>query len=446
MKKNDVVTVTCDEVSLEGYGIVKPEGFVVFVRGLWKGDTARIIITRIEKRYGYGKILEMIQPSDAHIEDGCAGYPRCGGCSFRGIRYKDELAWKEQKVRECLKERISDGAVFEPAAGSLKTDRYRNKLQAPVSYADGKLSWGFYRVHSHDLIKLEDCLIEDETAVHLVNALCDELSDDAYGTYLRHILIRHGEVSGEYMIVLVSKVIELPGLAQKMESFIQRHPEVKSVILNHNPDDTNVILGKEDIRIAGNDVIRDTLKDLSFEISAHSFYQVNPLQCVNLYDEAKKFAGLTGKETVIDLYCGTGTITMWMADQAKEVIGIEIVKSAVTNAIQSSKKNGIGNVRFLCEDAGKGAEILRKEGKKADVVIVDPPRKGMDERSKENVLSFEPDRIVYVSCNPMTLARDLEWFDKHGYKTARIRPYDMFPRTPHVETVVLMLNTNCGMR
>ena len=442
MKKNEIFECVCEEVSDEGYGIVKPEGFVLFVRGLWRGDTARIIVTKLEKRYGYGRILEILVPSPVRTENTCPSYPRCGGCGLRHITYEEECAWKEEKVRRALSKIPGWDAEFYPIVPSPAEDGYRNKLQAPLAYRDGILSWGFYRVHSHDLIPMKECLIENENAVRLINELTQKLSDEAIAPYLRHILIRHGEKSGEYMIVIVARRKELPGLSQIAEEFRLNHPEVVSVILNINGDETNVILGKEDVLLSGRESIRDTLGELQFEISAHSFYQVNPRQCVNLYNEAGKFAGLTRKDTVLDLYCGTGTIALWMADKAGEVLGIEIVPSAIENARKNASRNRISNASFLCEDAGKGAEILRKEKKHADVIIVDPPRKGMDETARKVCVKFDPERIVYVSCNPVTLARDLAWFEENGYHVKKARPFDMFPRTFHVESVVLMSRTD----
>ena len=340
-------------------------------------------------------------------------------------------------VEELFQRQLSSSFKVEPLVTMEDPTHYRNKLQAPISIDNNKLTWGFYRTNSHDLIPVASCQIEDEKANELMNELLPLLNKLNKETF-RHVLIKTGKTSKEVMVVVITRDREVPGLKEVAQQFTLAHPEVKSFMQNINPKETNVILGRELVLLAGQETIEDTLGKLNFKISAFSFYQVNPTQAVKLYNIVKDYAELTKEDTLVDLYCGIGTITLWLADQAKEVIGIEIVPQAIKNAQENAELNNISNARFIVSDSSTGATKLINEAVKPTVIVVDPPRKGLDEPTIEAITTLNPKRLVYVSCNPATLVRDLKILTDKGFSLVKATPVDMFPRTPHVETVVLL--------
>lgn len=437
LKKNDILITEALAYASDGSAITKPEGFVIFVRNLLKGEKAKIVITKLLKHYGYGKVLEIIEPSKERIVPDCKYYPQCGGCSLRHLSYSEESNFKYSMVEELFQRQLSSSFKVEPLVTMEDPTHYRNKLQAPISIDNHKLAWGFYRTNSHDLIPVASCQIEDEKANELMNELLPLLNKLNKETF-RHVLIKAGKTSKEVMIVVITRDREVPGLKEVAQQFILAHPEVKSFMQNINPKETNVILGRELVLLAGQETIEDTLGKLNFKISAFSFYQVNPTQAVKLYNIVKDYAELTKKDTLVDLYCGIGTITLWLADQAKEVIGIEIVPQAIKNAQENAELNNISNARFIVSDSSTGATKLLNEAVKPTVIVVDPPRKGLDEPTIEAITTLNPQRLVYVSCNPATLVRDLKILTDKGFSLVKATPVDMFPRTPHVETVVLL--------
>ena len=437
LKKNDILITEAIAYASDGSAITKPDGFVIFVRNLLKGEKAKIVITKLLKHYGYGKVLEIIEPSKERIVPDCKYYPQCGGCSLRHVSYQEEGNFKYSMVQELFQRQISPDFKVESLIKMDNPNHYRNKLQAPISISNNKLTWGFYRTNSHDLIPVSTCQIEDEKANELMNELLPLLSKLKKETF-RHVLVKTGKTSKEVMIVVITRDKEVLGLKEVAQQFILDHPEVKSFMQNINPKETNVILGRELVLLVGQETIEDTLGNLRFKISAFSFYQVNPTQAVKLYNIVKDYAQLTKEDILVDLYCGIGTITLWLADQAQEVIGIEIVPQAIENAQENAELNSISNARFIVSDASKGAIKLLDEKVKPSVIVVDPPRKGLDEPTIEAIATLNPKRLVYVSCNPATLVRDIKILTDKGFGLVKATPVDMFPRTPHVETVVLM--------
>lgn len=446
LHKNDIIELAITATSSEGMGIGRYEGVAVFVAHAAQGDLLKVRIVKLMKNFVFGKIEEILVSSPDRIEQDCPVAPRCGGCVFRHISYKKELEIKRDRVEQAFS-RIG-GLEIEtlPVIGAQYPDRYRNKAQYPVGIEDGMLKIGFYSPRSHRINHCLDCLLQPENfqkILETVEKWIEQYSisvydERAHAGLLRHIYIRHAEATGELMVCLVVNGTKIPHTEELIEYLRAAEPDIAGIVLNINQEDTNVILGKKCITLWGKETITDQLCGLRFRISPLSFYQVNRSQAERLYETAAQYAGLTGNEIVLDLYCGAGTIGLSMAHRAKEVIGVEIISQAVDNAKENAKENGIHNARFFCKDAAEAAKQLKKEGMQPDVVILDPPRKGCGEKLVQTVVGMNPKRIVYVSCDPATMARDLKWFDALGYSAQTAQPVDMFPRTKCVETVVLL--------
>ena len=448
LKKNQIIELAVTGYTAEGNGVGRYEGIAVFVPQAAAGDMLKVRVLKTAKTYAFGKIEKILSPSADRIPVDCPLFSRCGGCAYRHIRYEAELAAKQKRVQDAI-ERIAGFhfAVLEPILGSEHPDRYRNKAQLPVgAAAGGEIGLGFYASRSHRIVDCEECLLQPEVfaaAAEAFRAWQRETKEDVYDEktgrgHLRHLFLRLAEATGEVMACIVvngNGVHREPELAEALKRNV---PGLKSVVVNSNRERTNVILGPKCRTIWGQDHITDELCGLKFRISPLSFYQVNRRQAERLYSLAAEFAGLSGGETVLDLYCGTGTIGLSIAAKAGRVIGVESVPQAVEDARTNAEENGIGNAEFLCMDAAKAADLLKNRGEKPDVVILDPPRKGCAPELIETVAAMAPPRAVYVSCDPETLARDLKRFALLGYKAARVKPVDLFPRTAHVETVVLM--------
>ncbi len=446
LKKNDEIQLTVKSCTVQGSGVCDYNGMTVFVRGAVTGDHVIAHIIKVKKTYAVGIIKKITQRSPIRIEPRCAVSERCGGCCFAHIKYDAELKIKEQQVADNFK-RIGGLEVdLKPIIGSPSESRYRNKAQYPVG-SDGKFAEiGFYAPMTHRIIDCADCALQPEDFKGVVDIFRDWIRDKRINVYdgntekglLRHIYIRKGFVTGEIMVCLVANGREIPFADELIETLKAEIKGLTSVILNVNTKNTNVVLGDECITLYGTDYITDELCGLKFNISPLSFYQVNHDAAELLYGKAKEYARLTGEETLIDLYCGTGTIGLTMARSAKQLIGVEIVEQAVENAKKNAELNKIDNARFICGDASRAAEILLNEGIKPDVVILDPPRKGCDAELLETVAKMQPERVVYVSCDSATLARDCARFAEIGYKVTEATPVDMFARTGNVETVVLL--------
>lgn len=448
LTKNQIIPLEITGYTAEGSGVGRYRGIAVFVPLAAAGDQLEVKILKVAKTYAYGKIEKIVAPSKDRIPADCPQFARCGGCVYRHISYEAELRAKQQRVQDAL-ERIGGlhFTVMKPIVGAEQPDRYRNKAQLPVGAGpNGQVSLGFYATHSHRIIDCEECLLQPEEFNGAMEAFKEwerETRDDVYNEatgrgHLRHLFLRKADATGEIMACVVvngNGVHNEPELAERMQKNV---PGLKSVVINMNREKTNVILGKKCRTVWGEDYITDKLCGLNFRISPLSFYQVNPRQAERLYGIAGDYAGLTGKETVLDLYCGTGTIGLSMASKAGHVIGVEIVEQAVEDAKKNAADNGIENAEFLCADAAKAADMLKNRGVKPDVVVLDPPRKGCDAALIDTVAVMAPQRVVYVSCDPATLARDIKLFAQKGFKTMEATPVDMFPRTAHVECVVLM--------
>lgn len=443
MRKNDEFILEIIDVTNEGSGVGKLDGMAVFVPLTAVGDVVKVKVLKVKKNYAYGKALEIITPSKERIENNCPYFNRCGGCVFRHIGYKAELELKSNKVYEVIK-RIGGVDLTPQPILYDECDRYRNKAQYPLSENGGV---GFYAFHSHRIIECEDCVLQPEIFSKITDAVSSFVrqysisiyNEEKHNGLLRHLYIRKGEISGEIMVCFVINGDTLP----KSEIIIERLKEtcgdaLKSVVLNMNNKDTNVILGDKCETLFGSDYISDTLAGVKVRLSPLSFYQVNTVMANKLYKKAAEYAKPDGKN-IIDLYCGAGTIGLSMAKEAKSVIGVEIIEAAVKDAEFNAKENGINNARFICGDAKTAAEALRKEKIKPDTVIVDPPRKGCDSELIRIIANdFCVDSVVYISCDPATLARDIKIFGEEGYNLVEYTPADLFPRTSHCEAVCLL--------
>ena len=455
MKKNDTVNIHIDDFTKNGEGIGHTEGYTLFVKDAVIGDTVRAVVTRPKKHYAYAKALEITDPSPDRVPAVCPEARRCGGCTLQEYRYEAQLQWKQAYVAQTLRKIGGlEGTEVRETLGMERPLRYRNKAQYPVGRVrtpggGTETEAGFYAGHTHYLIPVRDCLLTDAkneailaTIIRHMRECHAEPYDEMSGKgLLRHILIRKGMHSGEILVCMVVNGRSVPE-ARKLAEAVLTVKGVKSVSLNVNTRPGNVILGDEIIPLSGDPWICDTLGGLVFRISPKSFYQVNPVQTEVLYSEVKKAAALSGKEIVYDLYCGIGTISLYLAAEAAEVYGVEIVPQAIQDAKVNAELNRIRNAYFY---TGAAEDLvvkgLFKEGvpaPKPDVVVVDPPRKGCDVRLLDTILKLNPERIVYVSCDPATLARDLKHLTEGGYRVRYAQPVDMFPQTCHVETICLL--------
>ena len=472
MKKNDSIELKIEDMGVDGEGIGKYEGMTFFVKDAVIGDTIRAGITKLKKNYGYARVQEILEPSPYRVQPECPLYARCGGCQIQAMDYRQQLCYKQKKVRGNLI-RIGGFApelidsVMEEIVGMEQPYRYRNKAQFPIGAdRDGMLVAGFYAARTHSIIPVEDCKLGVTQNEQILGTVLSYMRENEVRPYdettgkglVRHVLIRYGFTSKELMVCLVINGETLPQ-EKKLVDVLRKIEGMTSISVNINRKNTNVILGEETRTVWGSDYITDQihLRDcdhdfaltdtaIAYHISPQSFYQVNPVQTEKLYSLALSYAGLTGRETVWDLYCGIGTISLFLAQKAGKVYGVEIVPQAIEDAKSNAALNGITNASFF---VGKAEEVLpefyEKESRKPDadmlhpdVIVVDPPRKGCDEKCLETMLRMEPDRIVYVSCDPATLARDLKILCGGGYALRKVRPVDQFGHTTHVETVVLL--------
>ncbi len=460
-KKGDILTVTIEDIDTEGQGIGKTDGYTLFVKDALVGDVVKVKIMKAKKNYAFARLEEVITPSSYRIEPKCEHHRRCGGCQLQCLSYDAQLAFKEKKVRNNLV-RIGGfsediiNEVMQPIIGMEVPYYYRNKAQYPIGRdkKTGKPVAGFYAQRTHDIIPNTDCALgvpENKVILEKILAWMDECKVSAYDEetgkgLVRHVLIRKGFVSGELMVCLVVNGRELPGVGKLIES-LKEVSGMKSLSLSINREKTNVIMGKTIRTLWGSDTIEDTLGGIKFRISPLSFYQVNPVQTEKLYAKAVEFAGLTGKESVWDLYCGIGTISLFMAKNAGKVYGVEIIPEAIEDAKGNAERNGFTNTEFF---VGKAEEVLPEFYESGadvqsasdmlhpDVIVVDPPRKGCDVQCLDTMLKMQPERIVYVSCDSATLARDLKILCEGSYKLEKACCVDMFGMTTHVETVVLL--------
>ena len=436
LNKNQHFIGKCEDYTYDGMGVVKYGTFCVFVKDMAYGEEGEIVVTALRKDYAYGRLLKLTQKSAERMEPACSISRQCGGCQLQHLSYKEQLRFKEELVRNNISRIAGLDTLVNPIIGAEKPLYYRNKCQLPVGTdRNGNTVMGFYRFNSHEIIPFDKCHLQSEKAGRLADVIKDLIEKYQLTSEVRHVMIRDMESTSQMMVVLVTWHENIRELAEIVPQIVSADDSVKSVVQNINPDETNVVLGKKEKVLYGSGRIEDELLGLKFSISSHSFYQVNSSQTAVLYSKAIELAQLQKSDTVIDLYCGVGTIGMIASRKAGRVIGVEIVEDAVTDARKNAEINGINNIEFICSDARKASLQFAEEGMKTDVVFVDPPRKGCDAVTLESLVRISPERIVYVSCNPATLARDLKYLEANGYKTQQIQPVDQFPQTYHVETV-----------
>lgn len=448
VQKNDIVTVEIKDLTHRGSGVGKVEHYPLFIPNVIPGETVEIKVVKANKRYGYGRLKRTLKASPERVSPPCNVFYKCGGCQLQHMSYKMQLKMKEDQVRQAIKKiaRLSDVTVH-PTIGMKDPWVYRNKIQMPVGEKDGELITGFYQPRSHNIIHdMEKCIIQDErgdTLVETVRKIATKLGITAYDEVnhtgiLRHIIVRTTYKTNELMLILVTRTNELPHQDELINRLRKKFPTLKSIIHNINSEKTNVILGEKMKKIYGDDYIIDTINNLKFKISPRSFFQVNPEQTVALYQTALKYANVDKNDIVIDAYCGLGSISLFLAQKAKRVYGIEIVPEAIKNAKENAHLNDIDNAQFVVGKAEEVMPLWSKKGLKPDVIVIDPPRKGCDEVFLQAMVEMQPNRIVYVSCNPATLARDLRILADGGYETKEVQPVDMFAQTAHVEAVAVL--------
>ncbi|MFS0860635.1 23S rRNA (uracil(1939)-C(5))-methyltransferase RlmD [Paenibacillus taichungensis] len=460
VSKNEESVIDIIGMNHDGEGVGRANGYTLFVQGALPGETVRVRVMKTKKQYGYAKLLEIVKASPDRVSAPCPIYDQCGGCQIQHMSYVGQLAWKRQLVVDNL-QRIgklnvlvedAEGAEQQgirvlPTMGMDEPWRYRNKAQVPIGAAEGGLVGGFYAKGSHRIIDMDTCLIQHEhndEVVAKVKELGSHLGISAYNEetgrgLLRHVVVKKAFRTGEMMLVLVTNGRDIPHKDAWIGSIREAIPHVASICQNVNKKQTNVIFGDETRVLWGRDVIYDYIGDVQFAISARSFYQVNPVQTEVLYGKTVEYAGLSGKETVIDAYCGIGTISLFLAQHADQVYGVEIVPEAIEDARSNALLNEMKNVKF---EVGASEDVIprwKEQGIEADVIVVDPPRKGCDPRLLDTILEMKPERVVYVSCNPSTLARDLRVLEDGSYRTVEVTPVDMFPHTVHVESVAVLV-------
>ena len=452
LKKNDQVEIVIEDIGSEGEGIGRYEGYTLFVKDTVMGDRALVQITKTGKSYGYARLVRLLESSVYRVEPRCPIAARCGGCQLMHVDYAKQLEYKEDKVRSCLT-RIGGFTdfVMEPVCGMDEPYYYRNKAQYPVGRnKDGSIAIGFYAGRTHSIIDTNHCYIGARVNEEIIAFLrsfftlhhIEPYKEENHTGLIRHILIRAGFQTGEVMVCLVINGTDMPYKEELLEG-LRRIAGMKSICLNINRERTNVILGQKIIPLWGEPYITDFIGPVKYRISPLSFYQVNPVQTKRLYEVALEYADLHGDETVWDLYCGIGTISLFLAQKAKQVYGVEIVPQAIQDAKKNALLNHITNAEFF---VGAAEEVLpakyKEEKIHADVIVVDPPRKGCDQSLLDTIISMKPGKVVYVSCDPATLARDAKYLCERGYELVKVRAVDQFAHSTHVETVILM--TRCG--
>ena len=449
LSKDKMYVVEIVDIGQGGVGIGKFEGFTVFVDGGLVKDKIKVKITKSKKNYAVGEIVEILEPSPYRVERKCSKeLKECGGCQIQELDYKEQLNLKTNEVKQVIS-RIGklDDVVIHNALGMEEPFRYRNKAQFPIQKVDGVPVIGFYKKKSHDIIPTNQCIIQHDVNDKIIKIIKTYIRAYKVSIYdekthtgvLRHLVTKVGFTTKEVMVVLVANGRKLPYLNELASVLKENIPGFKTLVVNVNREKTNVILGNENRIIYGDGKINDNIGDLVFEISPLSFFQVNPVQTEVLYNKALEYANLGENDTVFDIYCGIGTISLFLAQKAKKVYGIEIVEEAIKDAKKNAKINNLDNVEFYVGKAEEVVPKMYKQGKRANVVVVDPPRKGCDEKVLDIIISMQPDRVVYVSCNPSTLARDLNYLDERGYTCLEVQPVDMFPHSVHIENVALIV-------
>lgn len=447
IKKNQEYIVEIIDNGYQGEGIAKIEGFTIFIPSAIKGEKVRIVITKVLTSHAFGKILEIIEKSKVRKEPDCLTYKRCGGCNLRHIKYEETLKMKQNAVQSLVNKTLNKKIEVKETVGMQNPFHYRNKVQYPIGLnKKGEPIIGVFAERTHEVIPMEKCLIQNPKSEKIAKFILQFIKENKISIYnektgnglFRHVVIKVGIKTEEIMCILVINGKSIPKENLLVEQLMQKFPEIKTIVKNINMKNTNVILGEQNINIYGNGYIEDILGEYKFKISPLSFYQVNPIQAEKLYNLGVEMAEITKEDTVFDLYCGIGTITLFMSKYAKKVYGIEIVEEAVDAARENAKENGILNTEFFAGDVEIVLDnLINNKHVKADIVMFDPPRKGLDKNTIDNILKIKPKKVVYISCNPATLIRDLSMFE-NVYDIKTIVPVDMFPFTSHVECVSLL--------
>ncbi len=448
-KKEYIVNI--ESLGYEGEGVAKIDGYPIFIPGALKGECVRIEIIKAKKKYAHGKLLEIIEKSNERREPKCINYEKCGGCTLMHLNYEGQLDFKFHRAKDCIKKIGGlDDNLVKYTLGMKNEYRYRNKSIFSVGVVEEEIAIGFFSEKTHEIINMDMCLLQDEEAdkiIKVVRSWMEKYSiipakkDGIFQEQglIRNIMIRKGFKSNEVMVVLVTTDKEIPYKEELISDLKKEVSNLTSIIQNINSKDTNLVLGDKCVTLWGQDYISDYIGKYKFNISPLSFFQVNPAQTEVLYSKALEYANLSGNEIVFDAYCGTGTITLFLSQKAKKVYGVEIVEQAIENARINAKQNGVTNSDF---SVGKSEDVIPKlieEGVKPDVIVVDPPRKGCDVKLLDAIGEAQPKRVVYVSCDPSTLARDLKHLERVGYRVLEVQPVDMFPMTKHVECVTLLV-------
>ena len=452
IKKNQEYIVDIVDNGFEGEGIAKIDGFTIFIPNAIKGERVKILIVKVLTSHAFGKILEILEKSQYRIESDCSTYKRCGGCNLRHIKYEQTLKMKQNAVQNLVNKTLKTKIQVQETLGMENPYCYRNKAQYPVGIdKNGKPIIGVFANRTHEIIPIQKCFIQNEKSEKLAKFVFEWIAKNNISIYnektgkglIRHIVTKIGIKTNEVMCVLVINGSKIPNEQELVKEILENFPEVKTIVKNINTKNTNVIMGKENINIYGNGYIEDILGEYKFKISPLSFYQVNPVQAEKLYNIGVEAAKITKEDIVFDLYCGIGTISLFMAKYAKKVYGIEIVEDAVNDAKENALNNNINNVEFIAGDVENVLdELINKRNIIPDIVMVDPPRKGLDNKSIDNIIRILPKKVVYISCNPATLVRDLAKLED-TYEVENIKPVDMFPFTSHVEVCALLELKNC---
>lgn len=451
IKKNSIYTVTVEGYTHDGDGVAHVDGRVFFVKGALRGETCEVQVLKDNNKVVYAKLHKILTPSPSRIVPSCANFGKCGGCDLLHMDYREELLLKRQRVEDALR-RI--GGLNVPVTGIYGAEsiqNYRNKAIYAVGIYEGRAVTGFFRERSHDIVPTERCLIQAEVADRAAAAVRHWMNKYFIAAYneelrsgvIRHIFCRYAFATKKAQVTIVSHEKDLPHQEDLIDEIRRRCPETAGIVLNFNKTRGNTVLTGDFFTLWGDDYIVDELCALKFKLSPRSFYQINSAQAEKLYAKTLEYAALTGSETVLDLYCGTGTITLVLAGHAKHAVGAEIVEAAIKDAWENAALNNIENVDFICADAGDAVSTLKEKGIFPDIVVVDPPRKGLAPGVIGTITGLSPSRVVYVSCDPATLARDLKLFESLGYRAVEATAFDMFPRCAHVETVVLMSRAKC---
>ena len=450
LHRGDPLQVSIETATIDGSGVARVDGQVVFVPGALPGERCSVRIAHVGRSAVFAQLLSVLTPSAHRVEPDCPYFPRCGGCALRHMDYEQELALKQAHVQSCLT-RIGGQTISAlPITGAAQTDGYRNKVQFPVQEQDGRPVAGFFSGKTHRVIPVRHCRIQPDCADAIRGAVLAWMEqyhiraydEQTHTGYIRHIYIRFGAESGQILVCIVANCAQLPKKKQLVAALLAAEPGITTIVFSPNTKKGNTVLGTEFHPLYGDGTITDTLCGLQFRLSAPAFYQVNHAQAERLYEKAVQLAGLTGNETVLDLYCGTGTITLCLARHAKKAIGVEIVPQAIEDAKFNAAQNGMENAEFFCMDAGQAAKMLADRRTRPDVIVVDPPRKGVSADVIEAIGTMAPQRVVYVSCDPATLARDLKLLTAAGYTLQTAEALDLFPRSAHVETVCLLSKLN----